>query len=96
MLTKEEVLHIAQLARIELDDTEVSHYQKELSAILDYIQKLEHLPTDGVEPIGHITGMVNIYRQDKERIRDDEERKAIMENIPHKKKDYVCVKKVLQ
>jgi len=95
MLTKEEVAHIASLSRIELDEIEMERYQKELSDILEYVNTLEKLSTDGVEPIGHITGMVNIYREDKEGVRDEKEREGIIGNIPNRKGDLIRVKKVL-
>jgi aspartyl-tRNA(Asn)/glutamyl-tRNA(Gln) amidotransferase subunit C len=95
MLKKEEVKHIASLARIELSQEEITKYQKELSDILGYVNMLEKLPTEGVDPIGHITGMVNRYREDKEGRVNKRERERIMENVSHKKGDFIRVKKVL-
>jgi len=95
MLTQEEIEHIAHLARIELTQEEKVRYGKEMSAILEYIQKLEEIETDNVEPIGHITGMVNIYRQDIARTENAEEVAGIMDNVPHTKKECISVKQVL-
>ena len=95
MLTQEEIEHIAHLARIELTQEEVVRYGKEMSAILEYIQKLEEIETDNVEPIGHITGMVNIYREDIARTENTEEVEGIMDNVPYTKKGCISVKQVL-
>jgi aspartyl-tRNA(Asn)/glutamyl-tRNA(Gln) amidotransferase subunit C len=95
MLTREEVLHIAELARITLTDEETEKYQKDLSAILAYFEQLKEVDTDGVESIGHITGVVNVYREDKSVEFGDLGRETILENLPKRKGDYVQVKAVL-
>ncbi len=95
MLTKEEIKHIAGLARIGIKDEEVERYQKELSAILDHFQELQELKTDKVEPIGHITGKDNVSREDKREELSQGEKEAILRNAPERKDNYVKVKSVL-
>jgi len=95
-LTKQEIKHIASLARIELTEDEEERYRKEMSAILEYVRKLDELDTDGVEPIGHITGMVNVLREDVVLEASDEEKRRIMENIPEKRDGCIRVKQVLK
>ena len=95
MLTKKEVAHIAALARIGLSEEEIPKYQKDLSAILDYFKKLEELDTEKTDPIGHITGRSNSYREDKARDFGDLGREAILENVPEKKDKFIKVKSVL-
>jgi aspartyl-tRNA(Asn)/glutamyl-tRNA(Gln) amidotransferase subunit C len=94
-LSAEEVKHIAALARIGLADEEIPKYQKDLSAILDYFKKLQELDTDNIEPIGHITGRVNSYREDKMEDFGDLGKEAIFKNTPEKKDNFVKVKSVL-
>jgi len=65
MLTKEEVKHIAKLARLGLTEKEVEKYQKELSAILDYIGKLKEADVSGVEPTSHSVLLENVTRKDE-------------------------------
>lgn len=96
MLNKEEVKHIAGLARIGLTEKEIGKYQKELSAILDYFKKLEELDTEKVEPVGHITGTENVNRIDKQEDFGGLGEKAILENAPERKEKYVKVKSVLK
>lgn len=94
-LTKKEVQHIANLARIGLTDEEIGKYQKDLSSILEYFKQLEEVDTEGVEPIGHITGVVNRYRVDKVKGCGAEEREQIMQNLPGEKDGYIKVKSIL-
>jgi aspartyl-tRNA(Asn)/glutamyl-tRNA(Gln) amidotransferase subunit C len=95
MLSREEIKHIAGLARIEFTEEEEERHRKEMSAILEYVAKLDELDTDGVEPIGHITGMVNVLREDVVREASDDEKRQIMENVPEKKDGCIRVKQVL-
>ncbi len=95
MLTKEEILHIATLARIGVKEKDVEKYQHDLSEILDYFKKLDQVDVTGVEPIGHITGMQNTFRTDANVDFGDLGKQAIMQNVPEEKNGYVKVKSVL-
>jgi aspartyl-tRNA(Asn)/glutamyl-tRNA(Gln) amidotransferase subunit C len=95
MLEKEEILHIATLARIGLDEKDIKKYQNELSEILDYFKKLEELNVDNIEPIGHITGMQNVFRSDNQEDFGLEGKEAIIKNVPESKEGYIKVKSVL-
>jgi aspartyl-tRNA(Asn)/glutamyl-tRNA(Gln) amidotransferase subunit C len=95
MLTKEEILHIATLARIGVSEKDVEKYQHDLSEILDYFKKLDEVNVDGIEPIGHITGMENVFRTDRQVDFGDLGKQAIMQNAPEQKDGYVKVKSVL-
>ena len=66
MITKEEVQHIAKLARLGLTEKEIEKFQKELSSILDYIEKLKEVDISGIEPTSHSILLENIMRNDKE------------------------------
>jgi len=95
MLTKEEIQNIATLARIGLSEKDVEKYQQDLSEILDYFKKLDEVDIEGVEPIGHITGMKNVFRTDGNVDFGDLGKEAIMQNAPEKKDGYIKVKSVL-
>lgn len=64
-LTKKQVLHIAKLAGLQLSKKEVVKFQKQLGDILDYIDILNKLDTQGVEPTSQVTGLENVFREDK-------------------------------
>lgn len=63
-LKKDSIKKLARLARIELTKAEEDKYQSQLSSILDYVEKLNKVNTDGVEPTAHVTGLHNITRND--------------------------------
>ncbi len=94
-LTKEDVQKISELARIGVTDEDITSYQKDLSAVLSYFEKLQEVDTDNVEEIGHITGMTNVYRQDQAKEFDAEGKKIIHENMPQSQDGYIKVKSVL-
>ena len=64
MITREEVQHVARLARLQLTDQELERMQVELDAILAYIDKLRVLDVEGVEPTSHAVPLVNVMRDD--------------------------------
>lgn len=64
-LTRDQVKHLAQLANLFLSTAEVSKFQKQLSAILDYVDLLNELDTQGVEPTSQVTGLENVTRPDQ-------------------------------
>lgn len=63
-LTIEQVRKVAQLARLELSANDLAMMQKQLSAILDYVDQLQQLNTDGVEPMAHPLPVQNVFRED--------------------------------
>ncbi len=93
MLSKEEVKNIAALARIGLSEKEIEKYQKDLSAILDWVEQLKTADVENVEPTAHIAGMKNILREDKKK--DFDNVKSIRKSFPEEKDGYDKVKSVL-
>lgn len=63
-LSQDQVRHIATLARLRLTDAEVSKYATELTNILNYIDLLKEVDTNGVEPTEQVTGLSNSLRED--------------------------------
>jgi aspartyl-tRNA(Asn)/glutamyl-tRNA(Gln) amidotransferase subunit C len=64
MLQRDQVLHVARLARLELGETEVARMAEELSNVLDHIEKIRELDLEGVEPTSHVIDVVNALRPD--------------------------------
>jgi aspartyl-tRNA(Asn)/glutamyl-tRNA(Gln) amidotransferase subunit C len=65
MLDREQVLHVARLARLELSEEEVERMASELSHVLDHIEKIRELDLDGVPPTSHVIDVVNALRADE-------------------------------
>lgn len=64
-LTISEVEHVAKLARIELNASEKKKFQQQMATILDYVDKINEVDTEKVEPTWQVTGLENIQRADK-------------------------------
>lgn len=60
-----DIEHLVKLASLELSETEKKTFQNQLQEVLTYISKLQEVNTDKTEPIGHITGLENVNRQDE-------------------------------
>ncbi|MGZ4272087.1 MAG: Asp-tRNA(Asn)/Glu-tRNA(Gln) amidotransferase subunit GatC [Solirubrobacteraceae bacterium] len=67
MIDRDQVLHVARLARLRLSDEEVTTIAGELSSILGHIEKLEELDLDGVPPTTHVVDVGNALRADEPR-----------------------------
>ncbi len=93
MLTKEEVIKLSQLARIELSEAEVEKFQKDLSAVLEYVEELKSVNVEGLEEVSQVTGLVNVQREDIPVVSDIHE--GIFSQAPEMKDGYFKVKAIL-
>ncbi len=93
MIDKKEVKHVAALARIGTDDQDLEKFSKDLSAVLDWVGKLQEVDLENIEPIDHIVGIKNISRSDKSK--ECQEKEDIIKLFPDKKNRFVKVKSVL-
>lgn len=92
-ISHDEVQHIAHLARLRLTDTECAAFGKQLSSILDYVEKLNELNTEGVEPTAHAVDCRNVFGEDEpaEPLGAD----RVLANAPDKEDAFFKVPKVL-
>jgi aspartyl-tRNA(Asn)/glutamyl-tRNA(Gln) amidotransferase subunit C len=65
MIDRAEVLHVARLARLELSEQEVERMTRELSKVLDYIEKISELDLEGVPPTSHVVDVAGALRPDE-------------------------------
>ncbi len=93
MLSEEEVRKVAEMARIALTDEEVAKFQKDLSSVLDYVDVLKEVDTEGLEIVSSVTGLENVDRPDVAKVIDYQE--EIMANAPERKERYYKVKSIL-
>lgn len=63
-ISREDVLHLARLSSLELNDTEIDGLQTDISNILGYVELLNKLDTQNVEPTYQVTGLQNVWRDD--------------------------------
>jgi len=67
MIDREQVLHVAKLARLRLDETEVETMTQELSGILEHVDRIAELDLDDVQPTSHVVELENVLRPDEPR-----------------------------
>lgn len=94
MITRDEVLHIAKLAKLKLSEDEVELFQEQLGRILEYFKQLEKLDTEHVPPMKHILGMHTVLRPDEPRPSVSAE--EALKNAPKRRDNYFVVPKVVE
>lgn len=92
-LTIKEVEHVAMLARLSLSEEEKQIFAEQLGAILDYVEKLNELDTEGVEPLAHILPVFNVFREDE--VKPGSTRDEILSNGPLTEDGYYKVPKII-
>ncbi|MEK7616148.1 MAG: Asp-tRNA(Asn)/Glu-tRNA(Gln) amidotransferase subunit GatC [Patescibacteria group bacterium] len=95
-ITKEQVEHIAKLARLEFDDAQKEKMTKELGQILTYVEKLKEVNTEGVEPTAQVTGLEDVFRKDEAVPWWDGNPMDLVEAAPEHEGRFVKVKEVFK
>lgn len=85
-ITREEVFHVAALARLELDDDEVVRFQGQLSAILDAVSKVSELDLGDVPPTSHPLAIANAWEDDD--VRPSLPLESVFANAPDREDGY--------
>ena len=85
---------IAHLSRLEFDEKDAEKMMKDMTAIVDWVEKLNEVNTDGVEPLTTMSSEVNVLREDE--VREHLSHDRALRNVPKKDADYFRVPKVLE
>jgi len=93
MIDIEQVRKVANLARLELSEDEQQQFTGQLNGILEYVQQLNELDTDGVAPTTRAIEVSNITRPDEVEV--FAEREAILESAPDREEDFFKVPKIM-
>jgi len=94
-LSKEDVLKLAKLARLELNQSEIENYRSELSQILEYVEQLQAVDTNDLLPTNQVTGLVNVSREDKIKGYGYQPR-DLLNNVPRVKDDQIQVNRMVE
>ncbi|EGO65562.1 Asp-tRNA(Asn)/Glu-tRNA(Gln) amidotransferase subunit GatC [Acetonema longum] len=94
MITPKDVEHVALLSRLELDQQETGKFTGQLNAILEYVEVLKKVDTDGVEPTAHVLPLKNVLRQDA--VRPSLPRDLALSNAPEQEDGYFKVPKIME
>jgi aspartyl-tRNA(Asn)/glutamyl-tRNA(Gln) amidotransferase subunit C len=92
-ITKDEVLYVAHLARLDLDAESIEKFAGQIDEILGYIEKLNQVDTQNIKPTSHAIFLTNAFREDQER--EHIERKLALANAPEKEDGSFVVPKVV-
>lgn len=93
-LTKQEVEKIALLARLGLSEEEKETFAKQLSSILDYVEQLKEVDTQGIEPTAQVTGLENVMREDEVEDVNTQTKEKLMKQAPDLEDDLIKAKSV--
>ena len=93
-LSREEVRHIAELAKLGITDEEVEQFSEQLSAILEYAEMINRLDTDAIPPTAQVIELRNVMRDDEPRPSSSVE--EILANAPRREEDRFQVQAILE
>lgn len=98
MISRKDVEHIARLARIELSAAEAAKFERELSSILDFVNKLSEVHTAAIAPMAGGSDLVNVARADEPRrpVYQDEQGATLVEAAPRTRDSYIEVPAVFE
>ena len=85
MIDRQQVLHVANLARLELSDDEIERMSRELNEVLEHIERISELSLDGVQPTSHVIEVENVLRADEPR--PSWPKRRILEGAPDPARD---------
>ncbi|MBT3924099.1 MAG: Asp-tRNA(Asn)/Glu-tRNA(Gln) amidotransferase subunit GatC [Nitrospina sp.] len=83
-----DIEHVARLARLKLTPDEKERLSGQMGTILEYIEKLNELNTDEVEPTAHVLGLNNVFREDEPAVKPLADHNLISESPAHDKGHY--------
>jgi len=92
-ITKEEVLYVADLARLNLDDASIDKFAGQIGDVLEYVEKLNAVDTKGLRPTSHAISLTNAFREDKQG--QPLNREQALANAPEKEDGNFVVPKVV-
>ncbi|MBN1930820.1 MAG: Asp-tRNA(Asn)/Glu-tRNA(Gln) amidotransferase subunit GatC [Desulfobacterales bacterium] len=93
-ITKEEVMHVANLAHLDMDESSIDTFTFQLGKILEYVDTLNRVDTEGVLPTYHAIALTNAFREDIQKDHFDKEQ--VLGNAPEKEDGSFIVPKVIQ
>ena len=94
MIDDATIEYVGILAQLELDQTEKEAAKNDMGRMLDYIDKLNELNTDGVEPMSHVFPVHNVFREDV--VENGDDRENILKNAPESKDGAFKVPKTVE
>ena len=92
-ITKEDVVHVANLARLDLSEESINKFAGQISEILDHVDSLKRVDTQGVPATSHAISLTNVFRDDD--MAEPEDRDRCMANAPESEEGSFVVPKII-
>ena len=93
-LSRDDILKLARLARLDVTDAEVEEYSRELSEVLQYVEQLSAVNIDGLKATNQVNGLTNVMRTDE--LKDyGYDVLELRKNLPSEKEDHIQVKRMI-
>ncbi len=93
-ITKDEILHVADLARLDLDAEAIETFAGQIGKVLQYVDTLNEIDTEGIRPTSHAIFLTNAFREDEPRPHLD--RNQALANAPEKEEGNFVVPKIIE
>lgn len=94
ILSKEEILHLAELAKLKLTEEEIKKFRIQLSEIISYIEQLNTVDTENIEPVSQLTDLINVSRGDKSSEAQSLTQGQALQNTKSNKDGYIRVEAI--
>ena len=92
-LSKEDVIKIAILSKLEFNDDEIENFRSDLSEILNYMNELNELDTEGISPLFNVLDLDDVTRKDD--VTDSLKQEEVLKNAPDKDENFIIVPKII-
>ena len=92
-LSKEDVIKIAILSKLEFNDDEIENFRNDLSEILNYMNELNELDTEGINPLFNVLDLDDVTRKDE--VTDSLKQEEVLKNAPDKDENFIIVPKII-
>lgn len=93
-VAKEDVEKVAVLSRLTIDEKQMPEYLSQFNDFLNYVDVLQKVDTENVEPLAHVLPMQNVFREDK--IKPSLDRKLTLSNAPEQEDGYFKVPRIIE
>ncbi|MEK7285859.1 MAG: Asp-tRNA(Asn)/Glu-tRNA(Gln) amidotransferase subunit GatC [Nitrospirota bacterium] len=93
-IDENQVLEVSKLARLAITSDEMKKFSEQLSGILTYVEKLNELNTEGIEPTSHLLPLSNVFREDC--VAPSLPTDAVLQNAPEKEEPFFRVPKIIE
>jgi aspartyl-tRNA(Asn)/glutamyl-tRNA(Gln) amidotransferase subunit C len=93
-ITKEDVIHVAHLARLDLEKTAITNYVEQIGKVLEYVDMLKQVNTDAVVPTSHAIDITNVFRDDD--LVESLDSKSALANAPERENGNFLVPRVIK